>query len=340
MNNGVKAGIIIGGAVLIMGAALMISSYAKRIPSNSISLVGNTSGNLANEGLFCEKDDVVYFSNTFDHGCIYSMTPDETNIRKVNTAGSKNIMVAGDYLYYFMDTSSGGSGLGYVMKTFGIYRSKTNGNDGVCLDREAAFKMQLVGDYIYYQRSGGSSPAAFFRIKTDKSGLEQVSDVLIDPVAALDGVIYFSGTEKDHYLYALDTRSNTIYTVYQGNLCYPQYSGGYIYFLDISSDYSLCRYSLSSKNVEILTNDRIDTYNVGNDYIYYQRNDAESPALIRMYTDGRNPEVIANGNFKDINMTDKYAYFRAYNDDMTLYHSPLSGTAGYEIFNAASQAVE
>ena len=47
---------------------------------------GNTIGNLYGNGLFCESDGVVYFSNPNDKGRIYKMNPDESDIEIVADA--------------------------------------------------------------------------------------------------------------------------------------------------------------------------------------------------------------------------------------------------------------
>ena len=56
----------------------------------------------------------------------------------------------------------------------------------------------------------------------------------------------------------------------------------------VSSDLSIFifRYLPSQNAVEVLTNDRVDTYNIYGDYIYYQKNSQTEPALMRMYIDG------------------------------------------------------
>ncbi len=239
---------------------------------------------------------------------------------------------------YYMDSSDGGDGMGYVIPTRGVYRCKLNGRESKCLDRTAAITMQLVGDYIYYQHYNNKDFTQLYKIKTDKSVKELVSDSVINPAACFDGVIYFNGTQRDHYLYGLDTRTDSIYTVYEGNLWFPVYHQGYIYYMDVSSNYRLCRYSLSANTVEILTNDRVDCFNVGDYSVYYQKNSAESPALMRMNLDGSNPEVVAEGNYENINLTSTYAYFNAFGASTPVYHTPVNGPVNVTTFSAAMDA--
>lgn len=340
MKNGIKAFVIIGIFALIATASLFISNYLERIPDNPATLTGNTSGNLNNKGLFAESDGRVYFSNSFHNGYLYSMNPDESDIKLVASSPAQNILVGGDYIYYYMDSSNNsGTGLGYVIRNFGIYRSSTKGKRATCLDREAAVSMQLIGNDIYFQRYNNKDFTKFYRVKTDKSQMEKISDEMINPVCADNGFIYFNGTGKDHYLYSFDTRTGLISTVYEGNLWYPQYQNGYVYYMDVANNLRLCRYNLSSKEVEILTNDRVDTYNVGPYNIYYQKNDSKDPALMRMNLDGSNPEIVASGIYSNINLTSEYAYFSLFSDPTNTFHTPIYGAINVSLFEKANAAV-
>ncbi len=338
MKSNTKALIFGGAVVAIMIASLIFSNLKADIPSNDISTVGNTGGNLNNSGLFCESNGKVYFSNSYDNGCMYSMNADETDFQKVTTSSVSSINTAGDYLYYFMDSGSGGKGMGYVIRTMGIYRSRLNGSDSACLVRDGSINMQLVGDYLYYQRYNNQDFTTLHKIKTDKSENTLIYDGIINPASCNNGIIYYNGTEQDHYLYALDTRTDTISTVYEGDLWYPVYYQDYIYYMDLSMDYSLCRYSLSSGTVEQLTSDRVDAFNVGGSYIYYQKNDSDTPALMRMRLDGSELEMVAEGVYSNINMTSQYVYFNDFFDEINTYRTPLEGPVSVSAFTAAKQA--
>ena len=328
--------IVICFSILVILTGLTVLKHLSgRVPANDITVTGNTGGNLNNHGLFAESNGKVYFSNAYDGGRLYSMNADETDLKRLSSSSANSINVGGNYLYYYLDSSSGGTGLGYVVRTFGVYRSKLDGSETKCLDRQAAVTMQLVGDYIYYQRYNNTDYTKFYKVKTDKSEQVLVSDEIINPAACSNGIIYFNGTSKDHFLYALDTRTDSITTVYQGNLWYPVYADNYIYYMDVSSDYCLCRYSLSTGSVETLTTDRLDTFNVGTDYIYYQKSSQEAPALMRMHLDGSNPEIVAEGVYSDINLTSSYVYFHPYNADTPVYHTPANGPINVTEFDTA-----
>ena len=339
MNSNIKPLLLTGIIVIILFTTLIISNIQSKIPSNDISVTGNTAGNLNNGGLFLELDGKVYFSNSYDNGCMYSMNTDETSLTKITSSSVSSINGAGDYLYYFMDSGNGGKGMGYMVRTFGVYRSKLDGSDSTCLVKDGCITMQLVGDYLYYQRYNNKDFTKFHKIKTDKSEDILVSDSIINPAACHNGIIYHNGTETDHYLYAFDTRTDSSTAIMEGNIWYPVYYQGYIYYMDLSSDYSLCRYSLSDSTVEMLTTDRVDAFNVGGSYIYYQKNEKDNNALMRMKLDGSNPEVVAEGVYTDIHMTSNYVYFKDFFDEITIYHTPCEGMIHVTPFTAARDAV-
>lgn len=340
MKKETKVLIILGIIAILLTGALIINYMGKKVPDNDISVVGNSAGNVNNGGLFAQNNTKVYFSNSFDRGYLYEMNADETDIKLISASPVRNILIGGDYLYYYMDTSeANGTGLGYVVRNYGIFRSKLNGKNVKCLDRQASVSMQLIGNYLYYQRYNNKDFTKIYRVKTSNTEPEFITDEIINPACAYNGTIYYNGTNKDHFLYALNTNNNQPYTVYEGNLWFPQYANGYIYYMDVSSDYRLCRYDLNGQMVEILTNDRVESFNVGSYNIYYQKNNDEH-ALMRMNLDGSNPEIVALGDYNDINLTSQYAYFKQFGDDVTTYHTPVYGTVNVTVFNNALEAVK
>ena len=76
--------IILVIVALIAGLIVSYNIFFNKTSKNDSSFVGNTGGNLNNSGLFCQHNDKVYFANPYDSGSLYSMTPDENNIKKVS----------------------------------------------------------------------------------------------------------------------------------------------------------------------------------------------------------------------------------------------------------------
>ena len=59
---------------------------------------------------------------------------------------------------------------------------------------------------------------------------------------------------------------------------------------------------------------------------------------MRMNLDGSNPEVVAEGNYENINLTSTYAYFNAFGASTPVYHTPVNGPVNVTTFSAAMDA--
>ncbi|MBD5450666.1 MAG: DUF5050 domain-containing protein [Lachnospiraceae bacterium] len=321
---------------VILFALMLISGY---VPLNDESTVGNTAGNLNNNGYFCEYDGKIYFANAYDNYSLYSMNVDETDVRKLHGGSSSHICVGGKYLYYAMENSPGGSDLGSVRGSYGIYRSKLNGKSSTGLDRCHIVTMQLCGNYLYYEKLDPKSSLSLEKIKINKKDRQTViPNANINPNCYVDGTIYYNGTDQDHYLYALNTANDTADVVWTGNIWNPILQNGYVYYMDVENNYRLCRYSMYNNVVEVLTNERIDLFNVYGNYIYYQTNSKTEPALKRMFIDGSSQELVREGIYQNINITSAYVYFNAFGEPTPVYKTSTTGAVNVNTFDAGMQA--
>ena len=329
MNKTVRNNIIIAAFVLAAFLVILGVILSGRVAENPEGTVGNTAGNLLNDGLFCEYDGTVYFSNTSQGGALYAMNPDETNVRRLNSLKVRNILAGGKYLYFFQIGTADGPSLGQIEGIRYFNRSRLNGKDITAITRDTVLTGQLVDDYLYLLTSSKSG-ISLQKIKTDKSEQVQLADWALNPACAVNGQIYYHGVLEDHYLYVLNTQNDVTSEVWRGNIWDPILEGDYVYYMDVANNYRLCRYSLSRNEIQVLTKDRVDCYNVGNGYIYYQKN-GTSPQLMCMYTDGSNLHPVADGNFTHVNMTSNYVYFQEFGQEDVTYHSPL-GSSTYSEF--------
>lgn len=329
----------ITGVIIIL--LFLLAFLSSRVTMNDEYVSGNTAGNLNNGGYFCEADGRVYFANAYDNNALYSMNPDETDIQKLNNSSVSSINAAGKYLYFAMtsgSSKSGGDGLGYMMQTSGIYRSNLKGKSVVGLDRCHIVSMQLCGNYLYYEKYDNNAGTSLEKIKIDRTDKQTIANEIINPNCYVNGRIYYQGTAKDHYLHALDVSTDTDSVVWEGNIWNPIVQDGYVYYMDVSENYRLCRYSLSGNTVEVLTNDRIDMFNVYGNYIYYQVSSTDAPALKRMYIDGSSQELVREGVFQNINITSSYVYFNGFNEPVPVYKTSTFGPVNVTTFEAAKQA--
>lgn len=334
MLSKIQTFIVVMCLAVILIVGVFIFYLSRQGASNPEGTVGNTAGNLNNRGLFCEYDGTVYFSNAYDGGSLYAMDSTEENIRRLNGLNVRSILAGGDSLYFFQRGASGSTALESALSVHSFSRCSPNGSNIRSLSRNYVITAQLVDNYLYLLVPGGEL-MKLIKIGTDGSGEILVADYEINPACASDGFLYYNGTQTDHYLYRMDTDTDMPQVIWEGNLWYPCIEGDYIYFLDVGSNYRLCRYNLSQGLTEVLTQDRVDCFNVGHGYIYYQKN-GDAPQLICMREDGTDAFVLAEGNYTNINMTSQYVYFQEYGNDASYYHSRL----GYGIYEEFSEARE
>ena len=304
---------------------LLVDQYLNRVTMNPDGTIGNTAGNLYNGGLFCEYDGYVYYSNVNDNHSLYRMKPDESEKEKLLAVHPGNILAGGDYLYYFQYGVTGEMGLGNIRSGHNFHRAELDGDNVTVMENEVVVMGQLVDNYLYLLLAGDEHPT-LRKIKIDKSEKVDLAEYAVYPACAEDGIIYYNGTHKNHYLYALNTANDSVSELWAGNIWYPTIDGDYIYYIDVANNYRLCRYVRSSEIIEVLTEERVECFNVGGGYIYYQKASATAPALKMMSTDGSITVTIAEGNFTNINMTSRYVYFQDYEDENTMYHSPIGST--------------
>ncbi len=333
--------IVLSVIFCVLVGMFVIFQFSGKVASNPPGTYGNTAGNLYNGGYFCENDGRVYFGNAYDEGTLYSMKPDETDLKKLSTAKIGFINAAGDYLYYYQKDSSAASSLGFVVHMSGLYRCNKNGDRVVCLDKSDCNTALLIDNTIYYEKAekGANTTRCLYQVFTDKSNNVKLSDECITPASAQGNGFYYNNVTANHHLMYLDIHTNQSTEIYPYDMWFPTiHTDGNIYFLDLKNDYALCSYNPISQETKTLTTDRVDFFNLSQNYIYYQKNSAQDPALMRMRLDGSDSEIIQSGNFSDLSITSEYVYFKAFGTDLPVYHTPAEGAVNVSQFEAAKEA--
>lgn len=329
-----KKAILFFIVVALFAGGLITATILERRIDMDDSDVGNTAGNLQNGGLFFEMDGKVYFSNSADSNCLYSMNVDESKPKRLTSMGVKYINGAGNHLYFYMDStkkSGNVTGLGAASNQYGIYRCELTGKNQTCLLRDFCGELQLCGKYIYYQSKpdGGT----LNKIRVDKKDKTLVANEMISPVCYQDGIIYYSGVTNDHAIHAMGVNGRNVNTVVQAGFCFfPVVANGYVYYLNGDSNYSLWRTSLYTGQQELLVSDRMDSFTTDGQYIYYAHTNGDASSLRRCDMDGNNIYILYNGVVNSLNLTSRYLYFKVFGNDEVTMHMPLDGSSAPTAF--------
>ena len=172
---------------------------------------GNTTGNLANEGLFAEDAEWIYFcptgrlyspwDDTFENALdraaneeyLYKIRKDGIGRTKLCNDKAKCINVVDEWVYYTNENDNSN-----------IYKIRTDGTSRTKIDNEPSFAVNVVDSWIYYFCSSG-----IYKIRIDGTGRTKLttdapsyqSTMCVD-----NGWIYYTSYSVDdysHYLYKI-----------------------------------------------------------------------------------------------------------------------------------------
>lgn len=316
--------------ILAIGGGIFfyISSKTK---FNDSYVNGNTAGNLYNGGLFCEYDGIIYFANPSDRDRLYSMNADGSDLTKLCDDSVSYINADEHYIYYVRNNPGSVGDFSFLtINTDSLCRIDRDGNPNsiLILDTEPSMYASLFGNYIYYLHYSESNGTTLYKVKIDGSDQNEVIPSVCFTASGLGQYLYYNGTEAEHYIWRLNTEDDSNGMLYGGNCWMPTITDeSTAYFMDCDNNYALAKVDLSTGEKTIICNDRIDCYNVDGDFIYFQRNDSDHPALCRVRSDGSGYEVISEGIHTNINVTSDYVYFRDFTTEQTFRAAKTSGAA-------------
>lgn len=320
-------------AITIAGILIYSSG---RTYINDDELVGNTTGNIYNGGLFAERDGRIYFSNDNDDGSLYVMNSDTSNIKKLHDDKAAYINIDENYIYYLRanNTRENASGSILMFNNTGIYRIKQNGSDLKAISNNPGAYVTLKGNHIYYQNYDADNGLFLYRNQTDGSLERLLLKEAVIPSIILDDKLHYVGINEDHNINTLDLSSFTIRPQIEGNFGYPIYSGEYIYYMDQSNNYSINRMNLDGSDRIVLVDERTSTFNITNSgkYLYYQVDNLDKSKICRMDLTTMEIETIMDGYFKQIHVTNNYVFFKDFSNQYT-YIVSADGNAKIGTFN-------
>lgn len=321
--------------ILLFGAGIFISTKLDKNETimNKGYVNGNTAGNLYNGGLFCEYNDVIFFSNPSDGGKLYSMDSNGYHLKKLADDAATYINADENYVYYVRNNP--GDSLNFNFVAFhrnALVRIDHDGNNLVILDTEPSLYASLLGNYIYYIHYDEQNASTLYKVRIDGEEQQQVMDDAVFTCNADGQYFYYNGMHTDGSIHRFDTASDSTTVVYEGNSFQPIVNDGEdVYYIDGNSDYSIIHTNLEFSNPTYITRDSVDAYNVHGSYIYYQRYDKDGSALCMIKNDGTEFMVIKEGDFCDIHVTSYFVFFREYHSGK-MYYFPRSNPDDIRVF--------
>lgn len=321
--------------ILLFGAGIFTTTQLGKNETimNNGYVNGNTAGNLYNGGLFCEYNDVIFFSNPSDGGKLYSMDSNGYHLKKLADDAATYINADENYVYYIRNNP--GDSLNFNFVAFhrnALVRIDHDGDNLVILDTEPSLYASLLGNYIYYIHYDEQNASTLYKVRIDGEEQKQVMDDAVFTCNADGQYFYYNGMHTDGSIHRFDTASDSTTVVYEGNTFQPIVNDGEdVYYIDGNSDYSIVHTNLEFSNPTYITRDSVDAYNVHGSYIYYQRYDKDGSALCMIKNDGTEFMVIKEGDFCDIHVTSYFVFFREYHSGK-MYYFPRSNPDDIRVF--------
>lgn len=202
----IKRYIIFFIVLLLLGLAFYQINKASRTNYSSGNRTGNSSGNLSNYGLFCEQNNLIYFSNLNDNGSLYSMDQSGQEFHKITPDRVAYINTDEYYIYYArrnneIDKATKDS---FQFNNTGLYRITKGGSNVLGIYTKPTDVMNVYQNYIYYLRHVDGSGLELYKTKIDGTEEKRISNEQISPSTIIHGIMYYSGVKEDRGIHALD----------------------------------------------------------------------------------------------------------------------------------------
>lgn len=296
---------------------------------------GNTAGNIYNGGLFCERDGKIFFSYDRAGGALYVMDSDLTGLKKLRNDKAVFINVDDNYIYYVRANDINNSNAEYMMfYNSGVYRIKRNGSELKAYTSDPSSYLTLKDNNIYFQKYDVANGFGLYKYRIDGGLDRQLVKNESIPVNISDNRLYFIDRAQNQSIRMIDLNSFVTYQAYEGSYSQPIFKDGYIYYMDAEDNNKIYRMNIDGSGKELLVNSRCSTYNITNSgiYLYYQVDDHAGNGIYRLKLDTRESAMLQSGDYKQINVTEKYVFFRDM-DSSNTYAISADGYAEVSVFD-------
>jgi len=211
---------------------------------------------------------------------------------------------------------------------------KQNGKNLKLISSNPGAYVTVKGNHVYYQKYDVNTGLFFYRNQTDGTYERLLLREPAIPALIDDNRLYYVGTIENHNLNCLDLQSFTTRSLLEGNFAFPIFLGQYIYYIDQSNNYSINRMNIDGSDPVVLVDERCSAYNITNSgkYLYYQVDDLENSRICRLNLATMESEVLLDGFYKQIHVTENYVFFKDFDNTYT-YIISADGSSKLATFN-------
>ncbi|MBP5159330.1 MAG: DUF5050 domain-containing protein [Lachnospiraceae bacterium] len=328
MNKKVRS--ILAVCLLVAAVAIffLVDALNKRTLFSDSSSTGNTPANIYNDGLFCEKDGVIYFSNHDDDGTLYTMKPDLSDVEKLYSDKVRYLNADENYVYYSRINNlkeTGSKGI-FVFRNNGIYRLTKSGNDIKMLYMDPSGQSMLYKNRVYYQYYNEENGLNLHSVGIDGKGDEAITEDMTEPAGMTADWIYFSDP-TDSRLYRMSLTDHAVSLFANAKVYMPVPSDLGIYYISVSDNYGIYRMGYGSSEPVKLVDGICSTFNLSNDgrYLFYQRDGSDDNGVHRYSLDTGDDVLLLSGDYKWLNVAADRLFFYSFDETQVYVYSPSTG---------------
>ena len=153
--------------------------------------IGNSSGNLLNEGLVASDDEYIYYAQPLGEAvateALYRMQQNGIGKNPLTTDTPRYINVYGDWVYYCNQEDSNDVGQGR------IYRVKTDGSAREQLTTIGATNLVMDKEHLYFISDGDGvgDPPGLYKVSLEGNDLQQLAEGKISSLVVQGDELFY-----------------------------------------------------------------------------------------------------------------------------------------------------
>ncbi|WP_078427133.1 DUF6612 family protein [Alkalihalobacterium alkalinitrilicum] len=220
---------------------------------------GNSDGNHMNGSYFATDGVNIYYSNWMQESGIYKLADDGIEKELISDVLAVDLNVTEDWIYY-SDEKDG----------FNVYRMSKDGSDVEKISSDYAIDLRVVDEWLFYKTNNPLNNNQPLYMVHSKDGVKlQIVDNLFRYTVYEDQVLYQKEPQGNLYLLEIDEMRQTYPQMLDYSVRRFIVEAGWIYFESAVDDGKIYRVRLDGTQVEQLTRDESQGFNVVDETLYF-----------------------------------------------------------------------
>ncbi len=235
-----------------------------------------------------------------------------------NIVNSGLVAVQGDMVFF--RSNEGGS----------LYRAKLNSDNAHILSTDAAWFINVSGDWVYYSNRDDNN--RLYRIRTDGSGRSALTNYGAWFPTFIDGILYYIDEGDDYRIYKINKDGSDRTRLSDDSAWFISMSGDWLYYVNRSDEDRIYRIRTDAGANEPVSDYAACCINVYDDWIYHV-NENDDSKLYRMGLEGSDITAMTDHPVWFVNVFEDRIFFVDENENFSIYRMNLDGSGRIKLTN-------